>query len=51
MRGSRIEHMLSAHHPIATHERTSRIGRFVPNNWEVSSYDSSRLSRDHVAYY
>ena len=30
MRRTRIEHMLSAYHPIATTERTFRIGRFVP---------------------
>jgi hypothetical protein len=30
MRRARIEHLLSACHPIATAERTSRIGRFVP---------------------
>ena len=30
MRRTRIEHMLSAYHPIATDERTSQIGRFVP---------------------
>ena len=30
MRRTRIEHMLSAYHPIATDEQTSSIGRFVP---------------------
>jgi hypothetical protein len=30
MRRTRIEPMSSAYHPIATGERTSRIGRFVP---------------------
>ena len=30
MRRTRIEHMSSAYHPIATDERTSRIGSSVP---------------------
>ena len=30
MRRTRIEHMLSAYHAIATHERRAWIGRFVP---------------------
>jgi hypothetical protein len=30
MRRTRIEHMLSAYYPIATEERTFRIGSFVP---------------------
>jgi hypothetical protein len=30
MRRTRIEHMSSAYHPVATGEQTSRIDRFVP---------------------
>jgi hypothetical protein len=30
MRRTRIEHMLSAYHPIVATERTPRIGSFVP---------------------
>jgi hypothetical protein len=56
MRRTRIEHMLSAYHPIATDERTSRIGRFVPGRdiavaysitssaWASSVVGSSRPS-------
>jgi hypothetical protein len=32
MRRTHIEHMLSAYHPIATTERTFRIGWFVPKH-------------------
>ena len=39
-----IEHMLSAYHPIATHERRAWIGRFVPKAF-VSRYRRVTLRR------
>jgi hypothetical protein len=46
MRRTRIEHMLSPYHPIATGERTSRIGSFVPGTDICSAANYSLF--DHL---
>ena len=46
MRRTRIEPMSSAYHPIATGERTSRIGRFVPRPGRKA--DSSIAAKEAI---
>ena len=43
---TRIEHMLSAYHPIATHERTPWIDRFVPGT-DVPCVSLRRGAKKH----
>ena len=41
MRKIRIEHILSAYHPVATAKRTFRIGRFVPTRTHAPQQDTA----------